>query len=74
MPPLETYPIIPLRKEDVLAPEEMGSKRKGWVQVGTDSEPWLFKYARLSNGEITGEHWAEKVAAELAGLLEIPSA
>lgn len=58
----------------MLAPEEMGSKRKGWVQVGTDSEPWLFKYARLSNGEVTGEHWAEKVAAELAGLLEIPHA
>lgn len=74
MPPLESYPIISLRKEDVLAPEEMGSKRKGWVQVGTDSEPWLFKYARLSDGEITGEHWAEKVAAELAGLLEIPHA
>ena len=72
MPPGETYPIIPLRNEDVLAPEEMGSKRKGWVQVGNDSEPWLFKYARLSNGRITGEHWAEKVAAEIAELLSIP--
>jgi hypothetical protein len=74
MPSLEPYPIIPLRKEDVLAPEEMGSKRKGWVQVGADSTPWLFKYARLSNREIMGEHWAEKIAAELAGLLEIPHA
>ncbi|ALA57889.1 HipA domain-containing protein [Nitrospira moscoviensis] len=74
MPSLEPYPIISLRNEDVLAPEEMGSKRKGWVQVGNDSEPWLFKYARLNNGEITGEHWAEKIAAELAGLLEIPHA
>lgn len=68
------YPIIPLRNEDVLAPEEMGSKRKGWVQVGADSTPWLFKYARLSNGEVTGEHWAEKIAAELAELLKIPHA
>ena len=58
MAPLESYPIISLRKEDVLAPEEMGSKRKGWVQVAGDSERWLFKYARLSNGQITGEHWA----------------
>jgi hypothetical protein len=74
MPDLEPYPIIPLCKEDVLAPEEMGSKRKGWVQVGADSTPWLFKHARLSNGEITGEHWAEKIAAELAELLEIPHA
>lgn len=74
MPPLETYPIISLRKEDVLAPEEMGSKRKGWVQVTGDSERWLFKYARLSNGQVTGEHWAEKVASEVAGLLHIPHA
>jgi hypothetical protein len=74
MSPLESYPIISLRKEDVLAPEEMGSKRKGWVQVAGDSERWLFKYARLSNGQVTGEHWAEKVAAEVAGLLHIPHA
>lgn len=74
MPVLEPYPVISLSKEDVLAPEEMGSKRKGWVQVGTDSTPWLFKHARLSNGEVAGEHWAEKIAAELAGLLEIPHA
>ena len=56
MAPVEAYPIIPLRKEDVLAPEEMGSKRKGWMQVAGDSERWLFKYARLSNGQVTGEH------------------
>jgi hypothetical protein len=74
MPSLEPYPIIPLHKEDVLAPEEMGSKRKGWVQVADDRERWLFKYARLSNGLVTGEHWAEKVAAELAALLQIPHA
>ena len=74
MSPVETYPIIPLREEDVLAPEEMGSKRKGWVQVPNDSERWLFKYARISNGQVTGEHWAEKVAAEVAALLVIPHA
>lgn len=74
MPLGSTYPIIALRNEDVLAPEEMGSKRKGWVQVGTDPTPWLFKHARLSNGEVTGEHWAEKIAAELAELLAIPHA
>ena len=74
MSPLESYPIIPLRNEDVLAPEEMGSKRKGWVRVPNDSERWLFKYARFSNGRVTGEHWAEKVAAEVAELLVIPHA
>lgn len=44
------------------------------VQVTGDSERWLFKYARLSNGQVTGEHWAEKVASEVAGLLHIPHA
>ena len=70
----ETYPIIDLRNEDVLAPEEMGSKRKGWVHVEGDSERWLFKYARFSNAHVIGEHWAEKVAAEVAALFHIPHA
>jgi hypothetical protein len=74
MSPIEPYPIILLRKEDVLAPEEMGSKSKGWVQVNNDSEPWLFKHPRMSNGQVTGEHWAEKIAAEVAELLQIPHA
>lgn len=68
------YPIYSLRETDLLAPEEMGSKRKGWVQVENDSERWLFKYARMSNEQITGEHWAEKVVAELAEVLRIPHA
>ncbi len=74
MPSLELYPTIPLHNEDVLAPEEMGSKRKGWVRVPHDSERWLFKHARFSNRQVTGEHWAEKVAAEVAELLIIPHA
>lgn len=74
MPHSNPYPIIPLSNEDVLAPEEMGSKRKGWVRVPNDSERWLFKYARFSNGQVTGEHWAEKVAAEVAELLVISHA
>lgn len=68
----DPYPIIDLTARDVLAPEEMGSKRKGWVQVSDDHQPWLFKYPRLSAGALTGEHWAEKVAAEIADVLHIP--
>jgi HipA-like protein len=74
MPDREPYPIIHLHKDDVLASEEMGSKRKGWVRVPDDAECWLFKYARFSNGQVTGEHWAEKVAAEVADLLQIAHA
>ncbi len=74
MPGLEPYPIISLGNEDVLAPEEMGSKSKEWVRVGGDTEPWLFKNARISQSQVTGEHWAEKIAAEIADLLNIPHA
>ena len=49
----------------------MGSKDKFWYLHPTEEEEyWLFKYPRFN----TGEHWAEKIAAEVAALLEIPHA
>jgi len=47
----------------------MGSKVKFWT-VNEQGHEWLFKKARAN----TGEHWAEKVACELAGLLGIEHA
>lgn len=35
-----------------------------------DGQRWLFKYARAN----TGEHWAEKIACEVAGCLQLPHA
>lgn len=70
----EPFPILTLRATDVLAPEEMGSKRKGWVRVNNDAKLWLFKYSRLSAGVMTGEAWAEKVGAEAAAALGIRAA
>jgi hypothetical protein len=49
--------------------EQLGSKRKFWFRHA-DDELWLFKYARPG----TGEHWAEKTAAEIAGVLGLPHA
>ena len=46
----------------------MGSKRKFWYLPEGETTKWLFKYPR----EGTGEHWAEKIAAETADRLEIP--
>ncbi|MDE2757068.1 MAG: HipA domain-containing protein [Acidobacteriota bacterium] len=66
----DPYPIIDVRPEWVLEPEEMGSKRKFWYRQTEDSAVWLFKYPQPN----TGQHWAEKVAAEVAGLLGIQSA
>ncbi|MBI3321425.1 MAG: HipA domain-containing protein [Candidatus Omnitrophica bacterium] len=47
--------------------EQMGSKRKFWFRRPDDGQQWLFKFSR----EGTGEDWAEKIAAEIAGILEI---
>ena len=74
MPLPDPYPILTLHAADVLAPEEMGSKRKGWVRVDDDAEPWLFKYTRVNDGVPTGEAWAEKVAAEIAVAIGLPAA
>ena len=49
----------------------MGSKQKFWYRKGTDPEPaWLFKYPQPN----TGQHWAEKIAAEIADALGVPHA
>ena len=52
--------------------ETMGSKEKYWYQQPSeDALIWLFKYPRRPT---SGEHWAEKIAFEIADLLEIPCA
>ena len=68
----DLYPIIEVERESVRESEEMmGSKDKFWYLHPTEEEEyWLFKYPRFN----TGEHWAEKIAAEVAALLEIPHA
>lgn len=66
----DPYPVVEIQEEWLLdePEEEMGSKRKFWYrEEGSD---WLFKFPRPN----TGEHWAEKIAAEVANLLEIPHA
>lgn len=67
---LEAYPVLNVQDDWVLEPEEMGSKRKFWFRNPENEKEthWLFKYPRAS----TGEHWAEKVAAEVARRLRIP--
>lgn len=45
-----------------LEAEQLGSKRKFWFTLRGEPQPWLFKYARAN----TGEHWSEKIAAEIA--------
>ncbi len=73
MPGPELFQIIKLKPEWVQADETMGTKDKAWFLLPETNERWLFKYARVNQGVSTGEHWAEKIAAEIAKLIEPPS-
>ena len=66
----EFYPIVTVEPEWVLEDEDMGSKEKFWYRDGINRKGFLFKYPR----EHTGEHWAEKIAAEVAACLDISHA
>lgn len=63
------FPIIHVPDDAPLSLEDMGSKEKFWF-LEPGGEKCLFKAARPG----TGEDWAEKVAAELAGFLGLPHA
>lgn len=64
----DMYPILTIDPNTVEDEEQLGSKPKFWFRH--EGRRWLFKEVRPN----TGEHWAEKVAAELAVLLEVPAA
>lgn len=62
------YPIVqvPDRASDL--PEALGTKFKFWYREGEVKT--LYKEGRSGSGE----HWSEKVSAEIAGKLDIPHA
>lgn len=61
----EPYPIVIVLPEWVLGPEEMGSKEKFWYYNPEKETAWLFKHPQ----DDTGQHWAEKISAEVASQL-----
>ena len=63
----EPYPITRIQPEWLPVHEHMGTKRKFWYRDPRGQTDWLFKYPRPN----TGEHWAEKIAAEVAARLGI---
>ncbi len=50
--------------------ESRGSRRKFWISIEGEPNLWLLKYPRPN----TGEHWAEKVAAEVGKLIGVDCA
>lgn len=69
-----SYPILQISADWREDTEQLGSKSKFWFRRDNSNEFWLFKEARLSDGVVVGEDWAEKIAAEIAALLDIPAA
>ena len=50
--------------------ERLGTKDKFWCRPTGENVLWLFKFPRPGSGE----HWAEKIAAEVAGCLGVSRA
>ena len=57
------YKILEVQSDWQIAVEEMGSKEKFWYR--NPDPDWLFKFPQCN----TGQHWAEKIAAEVADQL-----
>ena len=68
----DPYPIMEVPPEQ--APEQewedMGSKPKHWFRPADAKTLWLFKYPQRN----TGQHWAEKIAEEVAKKIGIDCA
>ena len=66
------YPIVPVAISEVeeYDDEQLGTKKKSWV-LRDDGRWWLYKQARPG---VPGEAWAEKIAAEVAGLIGVSHA
>ena len=63
---LDVYPIIEVKQQPA-RDEDLGTKRKFWYRSDETQTDWLFKYPR----EGSGEHWSEKIAAEVADSLGV---
>jgi len=65
----DPYPILDANAWPSPEIETLGTKSKVWLS-SPDGHRWLYKHPRPG----TGDDWAEKVAAELAALIDVPHA
>ena len=66
------YRVLDLPQAPQTLPENRGSRRKYWLPIVGESELWLLKFPRPRQGQ--GEHWAEKIVAEVGHLVDIDCA
>ena len=67
---MSDYPVITVAPESVLESEQLGTKDKFWFNTDDDylgKSQWLFKFPTAG----TGQHWAEKIACEIAKQMKI---
>ena len=67
--PGDDYPVVSV-SGPLEAHEGRGTRPKFWIRIGEGTERWLLKIPRPD----TGEHWAEKVAAEIGRLIGVDCA
>ncbi|MEO7298007.1 MAG: HipA domain-containing protein [Verrucomicrobiota bacterium] len=72
--PFEPFAIFQITETMILQDEPMGSKDKVWCQLPKElgNGRWLFKKPRQQKENI--EHLTEKIAAEIAPLIQLPCA
>lgn len=63
------YRVVPVPATLDVA-ERQGTRPKAWVRIPPEDDRWLLKIPRTG----TGEHWAEKIAAELGRLIDVDCA
>lgn len=70
----EPYAVHKVQPGWIFKKEMMGTKKKFWYkqpaaegQLAAEERDWLFKFAQPN----TGQHWAEKIAAEVARVLGV---
>ena len=63
----DPYRIVEVKPEWAIDREDMGTKTKFWYRDPDGDVEWLFKHSRPN----TGEHWSEKIAAEVASVIGV---
>ena len=63
------YKVVEI-PETLDAPENRGARPKYWVRIGEGAGRWLLKIPRPG----TGEHWAEKITAEVGHIIGVDCA
>ena len=74
MATLETFPVLDISDWRLAGVEPTGLTPHYWYRQPDAPELWLFKPVEVPDGRVLGDDWSEKVASEVASLLEIPAA